>query len=103
MSLALRRTIVSSDVESTASRFTGRGLLLNDMRQLVGDELLAVWTRRRILPLRERDVGTHGVRQRIDCTCGLCGLRVRVDAHVAEVASESSFHLGAHARVERIA
>jgi hypothetical protein len=69
------------------------------MAQLVSHKLPATRAVRVVLPLPKKDVLARGEGHSVHLSTERVGVRVRVDPNVAEVRSESRFHLDLHPAV----
>src|SRR5690349_22716477 len=71
------------------------------MREFVGEQMLAAFTVRLVLPGSEDNVLAHGIGERMHVSRGLARRAVVVDADAVEVLPESGFHERLRRGVER--
>src|ERR1044072_5994436 len=95
--MVLSRSSITSGSPFLALRSTLHGSrLLNDVRQLVCQQPLAVFRRRAVLTAPEDDVTADGEGTRIHRPCKVTGVAVGMDAHGVEVVTDLRFHTGPH-------
>src|SRR5215469_10567328 len=66
--------------------------LLDDMRQLMGQQVLAFLRRRGIFSGSKIDIAAGGVRVGSKCVGRMGGARIRVNPYGREIRSQSRFH-----------
>jgi len=78
-----------------ACRLDAAFLLLNDVRQFMSEQLLALITLGVVLTGREMDIRSLGIGKRADFGCFR---RIAVNADIRKIGSKRVFHLGLHVR-----
>jgi len=85
------------------TRFGVASILLQHMRQLMGEQSLAVIALGPILSFSEHDIRPQGERASRDRSSRGIGFEIGMDAHIAEIDSEARLKKAACSCIERLA